>query len=98
MKAVNIVIPPTLTILAPDEIKAIAFNAIQGRVGKDVLAVVLSSRLDTKRKINNAIAGLSTHDLTEFYLALQQAGVEIDYTRTYFLLTESYRSILTVKQ
>ncbi|ANZ48832.1 hypothetical protein BIZ83_gp021 [Erwinia phage vB_EamM_ChrisDB] len=98
MKAVNIVIPPTLTVLAPDEIKAIAFNAIQGRVGKDVLAVVLSGRLDTKRKINNAIASLSTQDLTEFYLALQQAGVGIDYTRTYFLLTESYRSILTVKQ
>ncbi|QVW55692.1 hypothetical protein pEaSNUABM9_00111 [Erwinia phage pEa_SNUABM_9] len=98
MKAVNIVIPPTLTVLAPDEIKAIAFNAIQGRVGKDVLAVVLASRLDTKRKINNAIASLSTQDLTEFYLALQQAGVEIDYTRAYFLLTESYRGILTVKQ
>lgn len=98
MKAVNIVIPPTLTVLAPDEIKAIAFNAIQGRVGKDVLAVVLAGRLDTKRKINNVIAGLATSDLTEFYLALQQAGVEIDYSRTYFLITESYRNLLTVKQ
>ncbi|ANZ48554.1 hypothetical protein BIZ78_gp021 [Erwinia phage vB_EamM_Caitlin] len=98
MKAVNIVIPPTLTVLAPDEIKGIAFNAIQGRVGKDVLAVVLASRLDTKRKINNVIAGLSTSDLTEFYLALQQASVEIDYSRTYFLITESYRNVLTVKQ
>lgn len=98
MKAVNIVIPPTLKVLTPDEIKAIAFNAIQGRVGKDVLAVVLASRLDTKRKINNMIASLAQQDLTEFYLSLQEASVDIDYSRTYFLLTESYRNILTVKQ
>lgn len=98
MKVINIAIPPTLTALAPDEIKAVAFNAIQGRVGKDVLAVVLASRLDTKRKINIVIAGLATQDLAEFYLALQQASVEIDFNRAYFLVTEAYRNILTIKQ
>lgn len=98
MKAVNIPIPPSLAILTPNELKAVALNAIQGRAGKDVLAAILAERLDTKRKINTVIANLNQTDLTELYLALQRAGVEIDYTQTYFLLTESYRNILTIKQ
>jgi len=98
MKVVNITIPPSLTALTPDELKALALEAIHGRAGKDVLATILAERLDTKRKINNVIAALSQQDLTELYLALRQAGVEIDYTKTFFLLTESYRNILAVKQ
>lgn len=98
MKAVNIVIPPSLNALSPGELKAVAFNAIRGHVGKDVLAEILSARLDTKRKINNVIAGMVQSELTEFYLALRSAGVEIDFSRTYFLLTEPYRNNLTLKQ
>ncbi|ANZ49341.1 hypothetical protein FDI85_gp024 [Erwinia phage Machina] len=98
MKAVNIVIPPSLNMFSPEELKAVGFHAIQGRVGKNVLAEVLSERLDTKRKINNVIAAIPQQDLTKFYLDLQAAGATIDYSRTFFLQTELYRRIVTVKQ
>ncbi|QQO90746.1 hypothetical protein pEaSNUABM42_00261 [Erwinia phage pEa_SNUABM_42] len=98
MKAVNIVIPPSLNMFSPEELRAVALHAIQGRVGKNVLAEVLSVRLDTKRKINNVIAAIPQQDLTNFYLDLQTAGATIDYSRTFFLHTELYRRIVTVKQ
>lgn len=98
MKAVNIAIPPSLNVLSPEELKVVALNAIQGRVGKDVLSEVLSGRLDTKRKINNVVASISTMELSAFYLDLNAAKATIDYSRTFFLLAELYRRVITVKQ
>lgn len=98
MKAVNIAIPPSLNVLSPDELKVVALNAIQGRVGRDVLTEVLSDRLDTKRKINNAVASISANELSSFYLELDDAKTTIDFNRTFFLLAEVYRRVITVKQ
>lgn len=98
MKVVNIAIPPTLRCLTPEELKALAIYAIQGKAGKEVLTEILASRFDTKRKINNIISGISSQDIMTLYCDLKEAGVSIDYHRTYFLLTEPYRSNMAIKQ
>jgi aryl carrier-like protein len=98
MKVVNIAIPPTLRCLTPEELKALAIYAIQGKAGKEVLAEILSERFDTKRKINNIISGIASLDIMALYCDIKEAGVTIDYSRTYFLLTEPYRSNMAIKQ
>ncbi|QVW55225.1 hypothetical protein pEaSNUABM29_00185 [Erwinia phage pEa_SNUABM_29] len=98
MKVVNIAIPPTLRTLTPEELKALAIYAIQGRAGKEVLAEILAGRFDTKRKINNVVAGIHSQDIAQFYCDLKEASVTIDYSRTYFLLTEPYRFSMSIKQ
>ncbi|AWN09106.1 hypothetical protein MLDJOKPK_00193 [Salmonella phage SPAsTU] len=98
MKVVNIAIPPTLRTLTPEELKALAIYAILGKAGKEVLAEILAERFDTKRKINNVISGIHSQDIAQFYCDIKQAGVTIDYGRTYFLLTESYRFNMSIKQ
>lgn len=98
MKVVNIAIPSTLQTLTPDELKALALYAVQERCGRDVLAEILAGRFDTKRKINNIVAGIAQQDIAQFYCDIRSAGVTIDFTRTYFLLAEPYRSNITLKQ
>ncbi|ANZ50694.1 hypothetical protein STRATTON_269 [Erwinia phage vB_EamM_Stratton] len=98
MKVVNIAIPSTLQTLTPDELKALAIYAIQERCGREVLAEILSSRFDTKRKINNIVAGIAQQDIAQFYCDIRDTGVTIDFTRTYFLLAEPYRTNVSIKQ
>ncbi|MGL5397205.1 MAG: hypothetical protein ACRDBQ_18310 [Shewanella sp.] len=98
MKAVNIKIPPTLGALSSDELKELTFHAIQGRVGRDVIASILSGRFDTKRKINTVLSLLQQDELISYYLSLSEAGHRIDFSRTYFLYIEPHRGIVTIKQ
>ena len=98
MKTVNVVVPPTLRSLSADELKQLAVHTINGRVGKEVLVEVLGGRYDTKRKINTAIANIAQMELAQFYCGLREAGVDINYGGTYFLLSEPLRAFLTIKQ
>jgi len=98
MNVVNVTVPPTLRGLSSEELKLLAIYTINGRGGKEVLAEVLSARLDTKRKINNVIAGIMPMELAAFALDLRTAGVSIDFSKAYFLLSEPLRGILSVKQ
>lgn len=98
MIAVNITIPPTLGALSSQELKELTFHAIQGRVGRDVIASILSARLDTKRKVNNTLALLKQDDLISYYLSLSEAKHSIDFSRTFFLHVEPHRGLITIKQ
>ena len=98
MKVVNIAIPPTLQTLTTEELKALTIYAVQERAGKEVLSSILAERFDTKRKVNNIVAGISQQDIAKFYCDVRQAGTEIDFTSTYLLLTEPFRFILSIKQ
>jgi methionyl-tRNA formyltransferase len=98
MKVVNVKVPPTLQSLSADELRQLAVHTILGRGGKEVLVEVLSARLDTKRKINHAASAVEPMDLATFALEIRHAGASIDFNKTYFLLTEPLRGLLTVKQ
>lgn len=98
METVNIVIPPTLRTLTTDELKELTVYTVEGRVGKEVLSIVLSRRYNTKRKINSVANTISQEDMMTFACELKKAGVTIDFSRTYLLLAEQYRSWLAIKQ
>jgi len=100
MKVVNVKVPPSLQSLSADELKQLAVRTIIGRGGKEALIEVLgtSGRLDTKRKLNHAASAVAPMDLATFALDLKMVGTDIDFNKTYFLLTEPLRGLLTLKQ
>lgn len=98
MNVVNIKIPPSLRGLTPDEVERLAIHTINGRAGKEVLSNVLSGRFETKRKINTALSQIDNQELIQFYCDIQQAGVSVDFKQTYFLLVETHRSLMAIKQ
>lgn len=98
MKVVNVTVPPSLRALSADELKQLAVHTILGRMGKEVLVEVLGARYDTKRKVNNAASAIAPMELATFALDMRHVAVDIDFNKTYFLLTEPLRGILTIKQ
>ncbi|QXO09702.1 hypothetical protein pEaSNUABM11_00278 [Erwinia phage pEa_SNUABM_11] len=98
MKVVNVKVPPSLRELSADELKQLAVHTILGRGGKEVLVEVLGGRFDTKRKANNAASAVAPMDLATFALDMRHVGASIDFNKTYFLLTEPLRGLLTIKQ
>lgn len=98
MRTANIEVPPTLSILSPRELEHLVVCAVQGRGGRAALTTVLGGRFETKRCLNNVVSQISLDELNEFIHGVSIAGCEIDYNKTYLIITEAGRNTVTIRQ
>lgn len=98
MNVVNIKIPPSLRTLTPSEIEQLAIHTINGHAGREILSGILGGRFETKRKVNTALSQIDSQELIQFYCDIREAGVSVDFKQTYFLLVETHRSLMAIKQ
>lgn len=98
MRVVNIEIPRSLQTLTTSEIEKLTICTINGHVGKEAIGNILSSRFETKRKVNSVLNQLNWQDIVDFNCEVQKAACEVDFKSTYFLLIEPHRTLMAIKQ
>lgn len=98
MQTFNLRVPPTLSELSGLELEHLFVCATHERCGKDVLAEVFAKRFDTKRKINIMVGRVKQEDIIEFYHQVACASCDIDFDRMYYIIADTGREFITLRQ